>query len=74
MKWPWYLALMLILAANGVALRDVIVSQWAAVYPSDPAREKALHLCYLENALFNRLRARQRDSCYEKWLPVISSH
>jgi hypothetical protein len=73
MTWPWYLALLLIVIGIGVTQRDGIVAQWTAVYPSDPAREEALHLCYIENPTFNRLRARQRESCYEKWLPAVAA-
>ena len=73
MKWPWYLAPLLILVANGLTLREEIVTQWAAVYAGNPARQEALRLCYMENPPFNRLRARERDSCYEKWLPVVAA-
>jgi hypothetical protein len=73
MKWPWYLALLLILVANGLTLREEIVAQWAAVYPSDPDREMALHLCFMEYPPFNRLSARERVSCYERWLPVVAA-
>jgi hypothetical protein len=69
MTWPWYLALLLIVMAIGVTQRDAIVAQWEAVFPSDLARQKTLHLCYTEDPTFNRLRARQRESCCEKWLP-----
>jgi hypothetical protein len=69
MTWPWYLALLLIVIAIGVTRRDGIVAKWEAVFPSNLARQKALHLCYIEDPMFNRLRARQRQSCYEKWLP-----
>ena len=38
------------------------------VYPIDPARRKALTLCFEQDQRFNRLDAGQRDDCYRRML------
>lgn len=52
--------------------REKIATAWREIYPSDPMRRTALHLCYVENHQFIRLNAVLRQDCYNRWLPILS--
>jgi hypothetical protein len=67
---PFLTAFLVIAAVFAAIEHHAIVAEWTAMYPSDPARKKAIWLCYTENPEFNRLSAAARDACYEKWLPT----
>jgi hypothetical protein len=49
--------------------RDKIIDQYAAAYPSDPAKEAAMRQCVARDKNFNRLDADDRQACYRKYLP-----
>lgn len=71
MSWPWYLVLLAILVAIAVTNWGAISRQWNAMYPDNGRKRIALHLCSLEYRDFNRLRAAEREGCYQKWLPAL---
>jgi hypothetical protein len=56
------------LGALGLAERDEINNQWAAMYPQDPAEQAALAHCAQEDSVFNRFSAASRATCYQKYL------
>ena len=62
--------LLLALGFAGLAERDAINEEWAAMYPADGARQAALEHCYQEDRLFNRFSATARATCYQKYLQV----
>ena len=62
--------LLLALGFAGLAERDAINEEWAAMYPADGARQAALEHCYQEDRLFNRFSATARAACYQKYLQV----
>ena len=56
-----------------VAQRDQIIDEWLAVYPSNLLLKISLQSCAMEDRQFNRLNAVTRQSCYDKWLPVVET-
>jgi hypothetical protein len=58
------------LGALGLAERDEINNQWAAMYPQDPAEQAALAHCAQEDSVFNRFSAASRATCYQKYLQL----
>jgi hypothetical protein len=68
-----FLVTFLIAAAIFAALDyPTIITTWHAMYPAEPNRQTALQLCYIENHQFMRSDAKERDACYEKWLPILA--
>ena len=62
--------LLIALGVLGLAERDEINSQWAAMYPQDPAEQAALTRCAQEDSIFNRFSAAARATCYQKYLQL----
>jgi hypothetical protein len=58
------------LGVFGLAERDAINNQWAAMYPEDAAEQNALTRCAQEDSVFNRFNAASRAACYQKYLQV----
>ena len=73
MKTPAIIILAVAASVIVVAQRDQIIDKWLAIYPSDPSLKTALHYCATEDRQFNRLSTVSRQSCYDKWLPVIGA-
>lgn len=62
--------LLIALGVLGLAERDEINNQWAAMYPRDPAEQAALARCTQEDSVFNRFSAAGRATCYQKYLQL----
>jgi hypothetical protein len=66
-----FIAALLILIGFGTIDFDKAVDEWRAIYPDDPARRSALHLCYENDLQFDRMSATARADCYSQWLPLL---
>ena len=73
MKKPAIVILAIAATLIMVAERNQIIDEWMAVYPSDPSLRTSLQSCAMEDRQFNRLSAVTRQSCYDKWLPVVET-
>jgi hypothetical protein len=73
MKTPAIITLAIAASVIVVAERVQIIDGWMAIYPSDPSLKTSLQSCAMEDRQFNRLSTVSRQSCYDKWLPVIET-
>jgi hypothetical protein len=73
MKTPAIVILAIAASVIVVAGRGQIIDEWMAVYPSDPSLKTSLQSCAMEDRQFNRLSTFSRQSCYDKWLPVLET-
>jgi|SRR5580658_3476626 hypothetical protein len=69
---PFLAMFLLAVAIFIVAHYHAVVTDWRAMYPPEPNRQTALQLCYIENHQFIRSDAKARDTCYERWLPILA--
>jgi hypothetical protein len=60
-------------AALLAAYPNVVRGYYLDIYPTDPAKQQALELCFLQDHRFNRLDANERESCYRHALLPIQS-
>jgi hypothetical protein len=62
--------LLIAIGVVGLINHGMIDDEWAAMYPTDPARQAALARCAQEDGLFNRFSEAGRAACYQKYLQV----
>jgi hypothetical protein len=68
-----FLSTFLIAAVIFIAFNyNAIATEWREMYPGDPISRTAFQLCYIENHQFMRSDTKQRDACYERWLPILA--
>ena len=62
----------IVVAAGGLAAAhpQTVKAFYQDVYPSDPAKRRALDLCFAQDHQFNRLDAGERDACYRHTIAV----
>jgi|SRR5580698_5448056 hypothetical protein len=67
------IAVLLVLIGFGAPNVDELIEGWRAMYPDDVALRTALHICFENDAQFNRMNVQARADCYSNWLPVIQA-
>jgi hypothetical protein len=68
----WVMALAVI-GAGGFAVTNpgMVKGFYEDLYPSDPAKRRALELCFMQDHKFNRLFADEREACYHRMLSSL---
>jgi hypothetical protein len=62
-----------VIGAGGFAAvhPDVVKAFYQDIYPSDPAKSRALEVCFMQDHKFNRLDAGERELCYRHVLSTV---
>jgi hypothetical protein len=61
------MALVVVTAGGFAAIHpDAVKAFYENIYPSDPVKQQALDMCFMEDHKFNRLDASERDACYKR--------